>query len=352
MNKHVDYIIVGFGLAGLAFAEQLRLNAKRFVVISQLNKSSSKVAGGMYNPVILKRFTLAWNADSQLKTAIPFYQKIEAHLKESFLVPLPIYRIFNNIEEQNNWHIAADKPTLSPFLSSKFIDNNNPHIQANHKFGNVEQSGRLKVGQLINCYLKTLLNKQQFIEEAFDYNALIQNTSTITYKNYTAKNIVFCEGFGMKDNPFFNYLPMKPSKGETITILAENLNLEVVVKSGVFILPTGTKNQYLVGATYNWTDETWDATTNGKEELIKKLNKFITCPYTVIQQLAGIRPTVKDRRPLLGQHPTHKNLYVLNGLGTRGVMAAPTASKQLYEFIENKKSLPSEVDIKRYSNQE
>jgi len=348
MNKQVDYIIVGFGLAGLTFAEQLRKNNKSFIVISKLNKSSSIVAGGMYNPVILKRFTLAWKANEQLKTAIPFYQKIEAYLQDSFLVPLPLYRIFNNIEEQNNWHIAADKPTLSPFLSQKFIENNNQYIQANHKFGNVTQSGRLKVGHLINSYLKTLLEKQQFIEGKFEYQSLIQNTNSITYKNYTAKNIVFCEGFGMKDNPLFNYLPLKPSKGETITIEAKNLNLTSIVKSGVFIVPTGTINQYLVGATYNWTDETWDATLNGKEELIRKLNKFITCPYTVVQQLAGIRPTVKDRRPLLGQHPTHKNTYILNGLGTRGVIAAPTVSKQLFDYIEHKTPLDPTIDIQRF----
>ena len=77
----VDYLIVGFGLAGVSFAEQLRKNNKSFVVISSLEKSSSLVAGGMYNPVILKRFTLAWHADQQLKVAIPFYQELENYLQ-------------------------------------------------------------------------------------------------------------------------------------------------------------------------------------------------------------------------------------------------------------------------------
>ena len=53
----VDYIIVGLGLAGLAFAEELERNHKSFVVFEDNSQNSSLVAGGVYNPVILKRFT-------------------------------------------------------------------------------------------------------------------------------------------------------------------------------------------------------------------------------------------------------------------------------------------------------
>lgn len=348
MKTQVDYIIVGFGLAGLSFAEQLRKNNRSFIVISSLKKSSSIVAGGMYNPVILKRFTLAWESNNHLKTAIPFYQELERYLQQSFLVPMPLHRILNNIEEQNNWHIASDKPNLSPFLSTILIENKNKNITANFKFGSVQQSGRLKVKELIEAYLKKLKTTQQFIEEDFIHQKTTHNNTHIVYKNYTAKHIVFCEGFGMLNNPYFNNLPLKPSKGETITIKSEKLNSNCIIKSGVFIVPTAIKNQYLVGATYNWTDETWEATQHGKEELCKKLDKFMTAPYQVISQLAGIRPTVKDRRPLLGRHPIFKNMYILNGLGTRGVLLAPTASEQLYHFITQQKPLNIELDIQRF----
>lgn len=53
----VDYIIVGCGLAGIAFCEQLRQNNKSFVVFDNSSQHSSTVAAGLYNPVILKRFT-------------------------------------------------------------------------------------------------------------------------------------------------------------------------------------------------------------------------------------------------------------------------------------------------------
>ena len=69
----LDYIIVGLGLAGLSFAEQLIKAKKSFMVFEDSSQTSSLVAGGVYNPVILKRFTPVWNAKEQLKVALPFY---------------------------------------------------------------------------------------------------------------------------------------------------------------------------------------------------------------------------------------------------------------------------------------
>ena len=62
----------------------------------------------------------------------------------------------------------------------------------------------------------------------------------------------------------------------------------------------------------------------------------------------GVRPTVKDRRPLIGTHPTYKNLHILNGLGTRGVMLAPAMALDLFDCIEKGKSLDKSIDIKRF----
>ena len=64
--------------------------------------------------------------------------------------------------------------------------------------------------------------------------------------------------------------------------------------------------------------------------------------------MAGVRPTVKDRKPLIGRHPMHSQLYVLNGLGTRGVLLAPAMAKALFEYIEYEIPLDSSIDIKRF----
>ena len=108
-------------------------------------------------------------------------------------------------------------------------------------------------------------------------------------------------------------------------------------------------DQYLVGSTYEWTDKTNQPTAEAKSELLEKLERLVSCDYEVVDQRAGIRPTVVDRRPLVGQHSDHKRLFVLNGLGTRGVLVAPSMAEALYNSIENDTPLPEEIDINRFA---
>ena len=68
----VDYIVVGLGLAGLAFVEELISNKKSFVVFEDNSQTSSLVAGGVYNPVVLKRFTPVWNAKKSINLQCRF----------------------------------------------------------------------------------------------------------------------------------------------------------------------------------------------------------------------------------------------------------------------------------------
>ena len=62
----------------------------------------------------------------------------------------------------------------------------------------------------------------------------------------------------------------------------------------------------------------------------------------------GFRPTVKDRRPILGNHPKFSNLYVFNGLGARGILNGNYFSINLYHHLENGEEIHPEVDLKRF----
>jgi len=345
--KHVDYIIVGCGLAGIAFSHILEQNNKTYVVIDNVSQKSSTVAGGLYNPVVLKRFTSVWKSEEQLDIALPFYKAFEKKLNVKLDYKVPVFRLFNSVEEQNNWFQASDNPKLSQYLDAVLIQLKNDALNAKFGFGKVLQTGRLDTLTLVKRYKNYLKNEDQFLEETFQYNALSETESNIIYKGINAKHVVFCEGYGLKQNPFFKELPLNGTKGELITIKAPDLNIDFVLKSSVFLIPLG-HSMYRVGATYEWEDKTNNITQKGREELLKKLKTIINCDFKVIDQVAGIRPTVIDRRPLVGQHKRHKNMFVLNGLGTRGVMIAPYAAKQLYDFIENDIPLDKEVNINRF----
>lgn len=345
--KNVDYIIVGCGLAGIAFCEELRANNKSFVVFDNSSQKSSLVAAGLYNPVILKRFSAVWKAKEQLELALPAYAKIEKDLNIKIDHKFRLLRRFASIEEQNLWFSAMDKPNIEPYLSTRLVKNNNGHINAKYEFGEVLQAGRIDTEMLINSYKTYLKANNQLFETVFAYPKIKLFDTTIQYETLRAKHLVFAEGFGIKQNPYFKSLPINGTKGEVLTVKAPDLNLDYAIKASVFIIPLD-EDRYVIGSTYNWSDKSRAPTIAGKEEILSKLRSFVSCKLDVIEHVAAIRPTVKDRRPLVGRHPVHHNFYVLNGLGSRGVMIAPYVARKLYNFIEHQVVLDTEINSNRF----
>ena len=241
-----------------------------------------------------------------------------------------------------------DKPKLKPFLSKDILKNNNPNIDAPFGYGEVLGTGRIDTRKLVSKYADFLLQNELLIQENFIFSELKPLEDSMSYKGIKARKIVFTTGFGLKNNPYFNYLPLHGTKAQLLTIKAPDLKEEKVIKSSVFIIPLGD-DYYRIGATYEQKDKTNAITVEAKNELLKKLDSFLQCDYEVVDHVAGIRPSTRDRRPLVGRHPEYENMYVLNGFGSRGVMIAPYASKQLYNFIENNTELDPEMDVARFT---
>ncbi|KAF2333353.1 NAD(P)/FAD-dependent oxidoreductase [Flavobacterium nitrogenifigens] len=343
----LDYLIVGSGLAGISFAEVALKNNKTILLLDDESQNSSRVAGGLYNPVILKRFSEVWNAKEQLVLMNGFYDQVEEKLKEKFNFKMPVLRKFFSIEEQNNWFAASDKINLAPFLSTKLISKKYNSIDSPFDYGEVLHTGYVDTALLLDAYRQYLLQNDLLRKESFEFSHVKFLDSGIQYKDIQVRHIIFAEGFGMHKNPFFNYLPLDGTKGELFIIKAPDLNLDVIVNTSVFILPLGD-DLFKVGATYNWHDKTAEPTEEGKQELLERIKEIITCDFEIVKHFAGVRPTVADRRPLLGTHEQHKSLHILNGLGTRGVMLGPAMAKALYDHIENNVPLDKEADIKRF----
>ncbi|PWA04142.1 NAD(P)/FAD-dependent oxidoreductase [Flavobacterium psychrotolerans] len=343
----IDYLIVGSGLAGISFAEQALQNNKTVFVVDANLQNSSKIAGGLYNPVILKRFSKLWQAQEQLNLLNEFYKTVESKLNSKFDFKLPILRKFFSVEEQNNWFVASDKEGLSQFLSTTLISRTYNGIDSPYDFGEVKQTGYVDVALLLEKYKEYLIKSNFFLDEVFDYNVLEVTNDCVRYKVIQAKHILFAEGFGMHSNPYFNHLPLDGTKGELFIIKAPGLNLDAIINASVFILPLGN-DLFKVGATYNWEDKTPIPTEEGRQELIDRIKEILTVDFEIVSHLAGVRPTVKDRKPLLGTHPNFARMHILNGLGTRGVMLGPAMAKALFDHIEFGIPLANTLDICRF----
>ena len=322
----VDYLIVGSGLAGISFAEIALQNNKSILVLDNNSQNSSKIAGGLYNPVILKRFSAVGQAEEHLHIMHDFFSDLEKKLNAKVDFKTPILRKFFSVEEQNNWFAASDKVNLAPFLSTQLVSKKYNSIDSPFGYGEVLQTGYIDTALLLTRYKEYLMHHNLFSEESFDYSLLKDVTNGIHYKDIQAKHIIFAEGFGMHSNPYFKHLPLDGTKGELFIISAPLLDLDVIVNASVFILPLGD-GLFKIGATYDWNSKTDIPSEEGKKELVEKIKEVINCDFEIVSHFAGVRPTVKDRRPLIGTHPNYNSIHILNGLGTRGVMLGPAMAK-------------------------
>ncbi len=345
MTTSVDTLIVGLGLAGLAYAETLYQNDVSFHVIDATTSGSSKIAAGIYNPTVLKRFNLSWKGDEFHAFSLPFYQAIEHRLQQQFLFPTPIKKIFNSYSDHNQWTTASDRAGLKKFLSPTLDFEAINGVKAPYGFGEVLHCGRLNTQDILQKYQQWLGDRISFIP--FDSNQLEVHEGAFSYGSIQAKRIVFCEGYAMKNNPWFNALPLVGSKGQILIVEIPELTSAFILKGSIFLAPLGNQ-LFWAGASFEQHDKSFTLTEDSAQWIRSKMEQMIDLPYEVKNHLAHIRPTVKDRRPLLGEHVNISNMHVFNGLGSRGVLTAPLAAQWLYSSIYENEPLPSEVNISRF----
>ncbi len=345
-----DYLIIGQGLAGTCLAHQFLQKGKSVKIIQNQDlPSSSKVAGGMFNPVTGKRLARTWLLEETYDYLHTFYQDLEISLNTKILHKIPLFRPYKNENQKNQFIKAIVSKDLESILQDIPVSESKTRtIKA--PLGGIltSKSGRLDVPLFLEKSAE-YFNKKQIIHfENFDHTELSIKKEYIEYKSVKYKNIIFCEGYHVKDNPLFNWLPFNPVKGETLDVtLTHEVNITEIINQGAWLMPLGD-NKYKMGSTYDWDNLNFEITEKAKDEILEKSKNFLIPEPTIIAQSAGVRPAVEDRRPILGKHPKHSNIIIFNGLGTKGVSLAPYFSKQLAEYLINGKEINPESTIDRF----
>jgi glycine/D-amino acid oxidase-like deaminating enzyme len=344
--KQEKILIIGAGLAGTSLAHELQRAEQQVTLLDKGENHATAIAAGMVNPMVFRRMNKSWRLDECMQDAVPYYLKLEEKFQKKLYFPITIRRMFSSLQEREFWEKRQELDEYKSYLKTIFEEDNN-YSKATNEFG----SGRLNQAFWIDASTYYEENRTYFksqnalLDEEFDLTHF--DATTGTYKGVTYDKVVFCCGYLNKYLPFFTNAPVEQTKGQTLTVESINLPADESLNRKCFVLPLGDKT-FRIGATYEWNDETLTTSEKSKDLLLEHLSVLGKFSIKIIDQSVGVRPTVLDRRPIMGQHPEFNKLFIFNGLGTKGYLMAPTLAKDMRAFLMEGKELDNEVSLNRF----
>ena len=346
---NVDFIIIGQGLAGTLLSYELIRQGKSVLVFDDPDQpKASAVAAGLINPVVFRRMTKSWGVDEAFPAMESTYRQLENLLKAELYYPGRMMKFLSE-EDAVFWKENVFANHLESYLEAEpATDLSLKNIKNNFSFGFINKAGRLDIQKLISTFSEFLTAQNSLRKVKFDFDKLILKADLIHYQDISAEKIIFCEGPSADQNPFFRNLKFKHSKGEILELKIPDLNLDKIISDEVFVMPVGD-DRYKVGATYTWDILNWETTPSAREELLAKFKKITPLIPEIISQKAGIRPTMHDRKPVIGFHPEYPQIGIFNGLGSKGVLLGPYFARQFADYLTGKSNfIHQEVSTNRY----
>jgi glycine/D-amino acid oxidase-like deaminating enzyme len=181
----------------------------------------------------------------------------------------------------------------------------------------------------------------------FVNEGLTVNSECFSYQQIKSKYVVFCEGYRLQDNSLFSGDFLNPSKGEVLILRIPDYKPSANVKRKFFLAPW-KDDLFWFGAIDGWHFTDDKPSAKGFKILSDHAAKMIKIPFQIIDHLAAIRPTIKDRRPVIGRHPEYERIFLFNGLGTKGASLAPYWAEKLVSLIEDHQPLDPTVLYSRF----
>ncbi|MFQ3670466.1 MAG: FAD-binding oxidoreductase [Verrucomicrobiia bacterium] len=349
-TRHADVLVVGQGLAGTQIALTLLQRGLRVLVADPGHQqAASRVAAGVLNPVTGQRLVLTWQAHLHLPFAKQTYRTLERLLQTTFLREMPIRRLIRSEAELTRWHQRQTDPAYASFLGPYQPPGSLPH-QRDTPFGSCAILGAavLDTPHFLTATRQWLQTEGLLHQTHVTPRDLRLHHGLVTWRGLRFDRIVFCQGWGARNNPWFSHLPFQWAKGEILGLHLPDHGLNEILNREKWILPENP-NQLRVGSTFQWNPIDHHLTPAAKRELLRATTTILrlSSPPNVLTHQVGIRPCSHDTRPYLGPSPHDPRLWIANGFGAKGALTTPLCAARLADALTETGSLHPDEHISR-----
>lgn len=296
---------------------------------------ASHIAAGLVNPITGRQYAVSWRTEECLDALERFFNTPWLQSSKRHFHQMTIYRPFPNIYSLNEWTSKTSRPEFAGLTDYEF-ESWRPDLIVNPHGGMLHhRGGWLDIPNFLN-HVQTLFQESGrylHIPERLMYSNLKAEAGTYRHSDTDIHfdALVFCEGMGMIENPYFR-VQAAPLKGQILTFRAA-VEMNRIVSSGIFVVPLGDE-RFRLGSTYerNYSNTLPDVA--GLTELQSEaLRWWKPGARDVEAHVAGIRPATADRIPILGRNDIHPALWIMNGLGAKGVLQGPRMAEIITDAI-------------------
>ncbi len=340
----LDFVVVGQGLAGTLLALELERRGRRVLVADDgWRTAASRVAAGVLNPVTGMRIVKTLGADDLLPAAKRVYSALGERFGETFFREVPFYRFYSSEHEREIKAKRAADPEYAGWISEDVPAGTLCGGALADRLGGffVHRAGWLDIPKLLDCARAEWRSRGVLLEENFDYGDVEISRAGTRWRGRDVRGgIIFCEGFRVRENPWFSHLKWQPAKGEFVELeLAGTENFQSqILKGNVVAIPLGGA-RWRVGTNYD--RETLD--TVPTPEVAERLRRafsamFVKLPSAeavpqLVAHRAGVRPAVQGALPKVGAHEKFPKLFLFNGFGSKGVTWIPLYAERFAEKL-------------------